>query len=63
MISKVARPKLINHVDPLRSFTSKIETGAQLFGAAKGIYDGGKTVLAVGRAVAPYVATAARTLL
>ena len=53
---------MINHMDPIKSFAGKLETGLQLFGAAKGIWDVGRHALAVGRTVAPYIATAARTL-
>ena len=61
-MGKFGRPKLINHVDPIKSFAGKLETGLQLFGAAKGIWDVGRHALAVGRTVAPYIATAARTI-
>ncbi len=60
-MGKFGRPKLINH-EPVKSFAAKLETGLQLFGAAKGIWDVGRHALAVGRTVAPYIATAARTI-
>ncbi len=53
---------MVNHIDPIKSFGQKLETGLQLFGAAKGIWDVGKSVVAVGRTVAPYIATAGRVL-
>ena len=56
------RPKLVNHVDPIKNFAGKLETGLQLFGAAKGIWDVGRNIVAVGRTVAPYIATAGRVL-
>ena len=61
-MGKFGRPKMINHEDPIKSFAGKLETGLQLFGAAKGIWDVGRNVVAAGRVVAPYIATAARTL-
>ncbi len=61
-MGKFGRPKMINHMDPIKSFAGKLETGLQLFGAAKGIWDVGRHALAVGRTVAPYIATAARTI-
>ncbi len=62
-MGKFGRPKLINHVDPIKSFAGKLQSGLELFGAAKGIWDVGRTVVAGARAAAPYIATAARTLL
>ncbi len=53
---------MINHMDPIKSFAGKLETGLQLFGAAKGIWDAGRTVVAGARAVAPYIGAAGRTL-
>ena len=53
---------MINHEDPIKSFAGKLETGLQLFGAAKGIWGVGRNVVAGARVVAPYIATAARTL-
>ena len=47
--------KMINHEDPIRSFAGKLETGLQIFGAAKGLWN-------VGRAVAPYLMSAGRVL-
>ena len=61
-MGKFGRPKMINHMDPIKSFAGKLETGLQLFGAAKGIWDVGRNIVAVGRTVAPYIATAARTI-
>ncbi len=59
---KFARPRLINHYDPVRSFASKIEQGAALFAAGKGIYDVGRTLYSVGQTLAPYVVGAGRVL-
>ena len=62
-MTKFGRPKLINHEPSgFKSFAGKLETGLQLFGAAKGIWDVGRNIVAVGRTVAPYIATAARTI-
>ncbi len=61
-MGKFGRPKMINHVDPIKSFAGKLESGLQLFGAAKGIWDATRTVAAGVRSAAPYIATAARTL-
>lgn len=51
-----------NHVDPIKSFGQKLETGLQLFGAAKGIWDIGKNVIQAGRVVAPIISNAGRVL-
>ena len=46
---------MINHEDSFRGFASKVETGLQIFGAVKGIWN-------VTRAVAPYVMGAGRVI-
>ncbi len=61
-MGKFGRPKMINHIDPIKSFGQKLETGLQLFGAAKGIWDVGRNVIQAGRVVAPYVMNAGRVL-
>ncbi len=60
--SKFSRPPLINRPDPIRSFEKAVETGVKMFGAAKGAWDFGRSVVAAGRVVAPYVAAGIRTL-
>ncbi len=59
---KLARPPLINKLDPIRSFGKAVETGVKMFGAAKGAWDFGRSAVAAGRVVAPYVAAGIRTL-
>ena len=61
-MGKFGRPKMVNHIDPIRSFGQKLETGLQLFGAAKGLWDVGRNVIQAGRVVAPYIASAGRVL-
>ncbi len=60
--TKLSKPKMINKPDPIRSFGNAVETGVRMFGAAKGVYDFGRSVVAAGRLVAPYVAAGIRTL-
>ena len=60
--SKLSKPKMINKSDPIRSFGKAVETGVKMFGAAQGAWEFGRSVVATGRAVAPYVAAGIRTL-
>ena len=62
MTLNVKKPRMVNRPDSMRSFGKAVQTGASLFGAAKSAWEIGKTILQVGRAAAPYIATAARTL-
>ena len=48
--------KMVNHHTPPQSLATKIESGVQLFGALKSAWDVGKSIVDVGRTVAPYVA-------
>ncbi len=60
--TKFSKPRLVNHPDAFRSFASKIESGAAFLGTAKGIWDAGRAIVQVGRAAAPYIGAAARTI-
>ena len=49
--------KMVNRDDqPPTTLASKINSGVELFGALKGAYEVGKSVLEAGRVAAPYVA-------
>ena len=48
------------HQTFLDKATAGVATAGKLAGMAKGAYDVGRTLFSVGRAAAPYVATAAR---
>ena len=50
------RSKNVNRPDLLKGFVRNVETGTQLFGAIKGAWDIGKTVMGAIRIAAPYVA-------
>ena len=47
--------KTVNKPQPMKSVFNVIQTGAKVFGMAKGAYDTFKTVQAVAQTVAPYV--------
>ena len=53
---------MVNHIAPIKSFGQKLETGLELFGAAKGLWEVGRNVVQAGRVVAPYIASAGRVL-
>ena len=56
------RSKNVNRPDLLKGFVRNVETGTQLFGAIKGAWDIGKTVMGAVRVAAPYVATIAAAI-
>ena len=56
------RTKNVNRPDLLKGFVRNVETGTQLFGAIKGVWDIGKTVLDAARVAAPYVARIAAVI-
>ena len=56
------RTKNVNRPDLLKGFVRNVETGTQLFGAIKGAWDIGKTVLGAARVAAPYVARIAAVI-
>jgi hypothetical protein len=56
------RTKNVNRPDLLKGFVRNVETGTQLFGAIKGAWDIGKTVMGAVRVAAPYVARIAAVI-
>ena len=56
------RTKNVNRPDLLKGFARNVETGTQLFGAIKGAWDIGKTVMGAVRVAAPYVASLAAVI-
>ena len=56
------RSKLVNRPDLLKGFVRNVESGTQLFGAIKGAWDIGQTVLSAARVAAPYVARIAAVI-
>ncbi len=60
--TKYSKPRLVNHPDAFRSFAGKIESAGAFLATAKGIWDAERTIMQVGRAAAPYLGQAARTI-